>query len=286
MLDQGGVVAEVSDLSAPENRFERQFGELLEVYTRIETARRHAAAVRDLPAGLEHRRAPARARLNLRAGPGGHACGPRAADGADRLDPGSPGSSAQRERERLMQRAIDESDRERRRIAGDLHDGPVQELAGLSMRLSASAEARGRRTTATLRIRRRRCAGACARCDRRSWASTRRTCSRRASRPRCRTWWRASTGRASSARSRSTRTRLRLRGRRPALPRLPGGAPQRRGACGCSPRAGARPARRASGARGRRRRRGIAPDGPIERGNRGTWACRSWQTSWPTVAAR
>ncbi len=32
------------------------------------------------------------------------------------------------------------SDRERRRIAGDLHDGPVQELAGLSMRLSAAAE--------------------------------------------------------------------------------------------------------------------------------------------------
>ena len=48
--------------------------------------------------------------------------------------------TAQRERERLMQRAIESSDRERRRIAGDLHDGPVQELAGLSMRLSASAE--------------------------------------------------------------------------------------------------------------------------------------------------
>ena len=48
--------------------------------------------------------------------------------------------TAQLERERLMQRAIESSDRERRRIAGDLHDGPVQELAGLSMRLSASAE--------------------------------------------------------------------------------------------------------------------------------------------------
>ena len=39
-----------------------------------------------------------------------------------------------------MQRAIDSSDRERRRIAGDLHDGPVQELSGLSMQLSAAAE--------------------------------------------------------------------------------------------------------------------------------------------------
>ena len=37
VLDEGGVVAEVSDVSAPENRFERRFGELLEVYTRIET---------------------------------------------------------------------------------------------------------------------------------------------------------------------------------------------------------------------------------------------------------
>jgi signal transduction histidine kinase len=40
----------------------------------------------------------------------------------------------------LLQRAVDASDRERRRIAGDLHDGPVQELAGLSMQLSATAE--------------------------------------------------------------------------------------------------------------------------------------------------
>ncbi len=37
VLERGGVEAEVSDLSAPENRYERQFGELLEVYTRIET---------------------------------------------------------------------------------------------------------------------------------------------------------------------------------------------------------------------------------------------------------
>jgi signal transduction histidine kinase len=42
-------------------------------------------------------------------------------------------------RERALQRSLDMSDRERRRIAGDLHDGPVQELAGLSMRLSAAS---------------------------------------------------------------------------------------------------------------------------------------------------
>lgn len=43
------------------------------------------------------------------------------------------------ERERLLQRVIDTSDRERRRIAHDLHDGVVQRLAALSFRL-ASAE--------------------------------------------------------------------------------------------------------------------------------------------------
>ena len=48
--------------------------------------------------------------------------------------------SAQLERERLLQGAVEATERERRRIAGDLHDGPVQELAGLSMRLSAAAE--------------------------------------------------------------------------------------------------------------------------------------------------
>ncbi len=37
VLDEGGVVAEVSDLKAPENRYERGFGQLMEVYTRVET---------------------------------------------------------------------------------------------------------------------------------------------------------------------------------------------------------------------------------------------------------
>ena len=48
--------------------------------------------------------------------------------------------ASQRERERLLRRAIESSDLERRRIAGDLHDGPIQELAGLSMSLSAAAD--------------------------------------------------------------------------------------------------------------------------------------------------
>jgi signal transduction histidine kinase len=44
-----------------------------------------------------------------------------------------------RERERLLQTAIDASDAERRRIARDLHDGVVQDLAGSGFALSGAA---------------------------------------------------------------------------------------------------------------------------------------------------
>jgi signal transduction histidine kinase len=140
VLADGGVVSEVSDVSAPENRFEREFGELLEVYTRIETPSgtpllfetyQRASSIADRRRELASTFVPvlvvtlvALALLMV----------PIAWILASRV------RSAQRERERLMQRAIDSSDRERRRIAGDLHDGPVQELAGLSMRLSAAAQ--------------------------------------------------------------------------------------------------------------------------------------------------
>jgi len=43
------------------------------------------------------------------------------------------------EREALLLRALAASDIERRRIAGDLHDGVVQDLAGLSLTLAAAA---------------------------------------------------------------------------------------------------------------------------------------------------
>jgi len=47
---------------------------------------------------------------------------------------------AQHDRERLLQSAIDASDRERRLIAAGLHDGVVQELAGHSFEMAAAAE--------------------------------------------------------------------------------------------------------------------------------------------------
>lgn len=140
VIDQGGVAAEVSDLSRPENRFERRYGELLEVYTQIRTpdgtpllfeTYQLSSSIADRRRELAATFAPvlvitllALALLEI----------PLAWAFARRV------RATQRERERLMQRAIESSDRERRRIAGDLHDGPVQELAGLSMQLVAAAE--------------------------------------------------------------------------------------------------------------------------------------------------
>jgi signal transduction histidine kinase len=46
----------------------------------------------------------------------------------------------QREREALLVKAIEASEVERRRIAGNLHDGVVQELAGISYSLAAAAD--------------------------------------------------------------------------------------------------------------------------------------------------
>jgi two-component system NarL family sensor kinase len=141
-LEAGGVTSEVSDLSEPENRFERSFGELIEVYTWIRTPAPTRAPLLfetyQLASSVDDRRrellttfAPvlvatlvALAILEV----------PIAWVLARRV------RSAEREREQLLHGAIEATDRERRRIAGDLHDGPVQELAGLSMRLAAAAE--------------------------------------------------------------------------------------------------------------------------------------------------
>ncbi|HET6168298.1 MAG TPA: histidine kinase, partial [Marmoricola sp.] len=47
--------------------------------------------------------------------------------------------AAQRQRERLLERAVEASDDERRRIAGTLHDGVVQELAATSFSVAGAA---------------------------------------------------------------------------------------------------------------------------------------------------
>ena len=139
-FESGDTEAEVADLSKPENRFERDEGSLLEVYLPIRTPqgepalfelyRREsavAASGRDLLVAI----APVLVGgllllwlIQL----------PLAWRGARRLEAGA------RERERLLEAALESSAVERRRVAADLHDGPVQSLAGLSYGLAAAAQ--------------------------------------------------------------------------------------------------------------------------------------------------
>jgi signal transduction histidine kinase len=140
------VKAEVSDLSHPENRFERGRGELLEVYlpahmpdgrpllfesyrptASISTSTRELtlAFIPALLGGLimlQLVNVPLARRLVGRV------------------------RRAQEERAAYLQAAMSASERERRRIAADLHDGVVQDMNGLSLSMAAesrAAEGRG-----------------------------------------------------------------------------------------------------------------------------------------------
>jgi two-component system NarL family sensor kinase len=135
------IEAEVSDLWKPENRFERRFGKLLEVYVALTTpSGRHVRYEEYYRSSF----ISARARRIF------HEFGfigigalillaliqlPLAWQLSHRVQ------RAQRERVELLQRAVEASDRERRRIAADLHDGVVQNLAGVSYSLAAAASA-------------------------------------------------------------------------------------------------------------------------------------------------
>lgn len=120
VLVTGVAHAEFSELGEAENRFERGEGTLLEVYVPIRA-----------PDGT-----------------------PLLFETYERLGPIVSGSRSVwlpftgvllvalvlREREALLVRAIEASQVERRRIAGDLHDGVVQDLAGISYSLAAAAD--------------------------------------------------------------------------------------------------------------------------------------------------
>lgn len=149
-LQHEGVTAELSDLERPENRFERGHGDLLEVYTSIRTPSgapllfetyQRFSSIASSEGELLATFAPvlvvalvAFAALEI----------PLAWVLARRVQ------RAQLDRERFLQRAVAASDLERKRIARDLHDGPVQELTGLAMQLAATAEGQEGRARATL----------------------------------------------------------------------------------------------------------------------------------------
>jgi two-component system NarL family sensor kinase len=143
ILRDGGVDAEVSDLSAPENRFERRFGKLLEVYLQVktpggepvlfETYQRYDAVSRgsrDLLKSFAPALIGALIAFELIQLPLALALARRVRRG-------------HQERAALLQRALDASDMERRRIAADLHDGTVQELVAASYSLAAARERLG-----------------------------------------------------------------------------------------------------------------------------------------------
>ena len=139
-LRNGGVQSDVSDLSRPENRFDRGFGKLLEVYLPVKTpngqpllfeAYQRFGSVTSSGENLWLAFAPA---LILALVVLELVQLPLASSMARRIRRGSA------EREALLQRAVDSSIAERRRIAGDVHDGIVQDLAGLSFSLAAAAE--------------------------------------------------------------------------------------------------------------------------------------------------
>ena len=131
----GARTPEVTDLSAPENRYETG-DELLEVYLPTRHPRA-AVAVRGVlprqrrrgrpPVAVAALRAhrPGRAGRAARAAAGGVVDGPAVAASA-----GAARAPAPPRHRRLPA--------ERRRIAGDLHDGPVQDLAGVALSLAAA----------------------------------------------------------------------------------------------------------------------------------------------------
>lgn len=139
-LRTGGLDADVSDLHEEENRFERNQHKLLEVYMPIQAsngqpllfeAYQRFSSISDSGRHLWLSFTPALlgALLVL-----GLLQLPLAWSMARRLRAG------QEERETLLRKALEASDSERRRIARVLHDGVVQELAGVSYSLSAAAE--------------------------------------------------------------------------------------------------------------------------------------------------
>lgn len=140
VFDTGEVEAELSDLSGDENRFERHEGKLLEVYLPVET---DSGETLLFEMYVKFSSVVAGGRRTWRAVAPGFIAAlallalvqiPLAWSMARQL------RDRQREREDLLVRALEASDAERHRIAGDLHDGVVQDLAGVTYSLAAAAD--------------------------------------------------------------------------------------------------------------------------------------------------
>ena len=139
-LDNPQIHSEVSDLEAPENVYERDFGTLLEVYRPVWTPSGHQLLFEIY---LRYDDVTARSGQLWRGFAGVTLSAllllvalslPIIWRLLDRI------SRAQSQRELLLERAVDSSRAERRRIAGTLHDGVVQDLVGTSFVLAGAAD--------------------------------------------------------------------------------------------------------------------------------------------------
>jgi two-component system, NarL family, sensor kinase len=140
LLRHGGAEVEVSDLSRPENRLDRQQGRLLEAYTRIRTPS-GTPLLFEIYQRFGSVTDQARSLLGKLAPPILGAIGlillvqvPLFWSLMRRLQLGYE------QREGLLANAVTSSRRERRRVAAYLHDGPVQDLAGLAFSLAPVAD--------------------------------------------------------------------------------------------------------------------------------------------------
>jgi two-component system, NarL family, sensor kinase len=140
-LTSGRPSANLSDLEEAENQYERQFQKLLQVYVPIQGPRGEPLL---FEAYLKYSSVTASGRRLWRSFLPALAVAlvglwllqlPLAWRLAGRVRRG------QEERERLLRQALDASDRERRRIASDLHDGIVQDFTGRALQLDAEARA-------------------------------------------------------------------------------------------------------------------------------------------------
>jgi two-component system, NarL family, sensor kinase len=140
-LRNGTTDSDTSDLSRPENMTERGFHRLIEVYVGIRAPDGQRLLYEDYERSSTISSSSQAQWEDLLPELGGALLVlyliqlPLAFSLARRL------RDRQREREQLLQRAIEASDLERRRIAADLHDGAVQRLAGVSISLAAAARA-------------------------------------------------------------------------------------------------------------------------------------------------
>jgi signal transduction histidine kinase len=140
LLDEGGAEVEVSDLDRAENAFERPEGELIEAYTPIRTPS-GTPLLFEMYERLGSVTASAERLMRALAPPilGAIALivlaqGPLVWSLTRRLQRGHE------EREQLLANAIAASNRERRRVASYLHDGAVQDIAGVAFALTPLAD--------------------------------------------------------------------------------------------------------------------------------------------------